>query len=274
MPALTNWVPWGGVRYVLEGSVQRAGKQIRVNAQLIDAETDTHLWAERFDSDTGDLFALQNDIVTRIATTLRVELFSAEAARSTEHPDALDYILRGHALAYGKRRSRDVYAERIEMFERALVLDPRSVRAQSVLAVALASRVLDQLSDSPATDIARAEELIGQALATSPRDPQPHWAKGQVLRAQGRCEEAIPEFGGGAIATPRTAPKRVTGWLAGSTLTSPVPGSGKPSRCSVHQAIGPVPQCNFSDRKIVARGPRRFTHKQVERRLLRFSNGF
>ena len=75
------------------------------------------------------------------------------------------------------------------------------------------------------------------------------------LVASRRCEEAIPEFGGGAIATPRTAPKRVTGWLAGSTLTSPVPGSGKPSRCSVHQAIGPVPQCNFSDRKIVARSP-------------------
>src|SRR5215831_3954376 len=77
--------------------------------------------------------------------------------------------------------------------------------------------------------------------------------------------------GGGAIAAPRTAPKRVTGWLAASTLTSPVPGSGKPSRCSVHQAIGPVPPGNFRTAKLW-RGPRRFTHKQVERRLLRSSN--
>ena len=86
-----------GVRYVLEGSVRRSGNQVRVNAQLIDAETDAHLWAERFDRDTGDLFALQNEITGRIAIALNLELVGAEAARPTEHPDALDYILRGRA---------------------------------------------------------------------------------------------------------------------------------------------------------------------------------
>jgi adenylate cyclase len=183
-----------GVRYVLEGSVQRTGKQVRVNAQLIDAETNTHLWADRFDSSTGDLFALQNEIATRISFSLRVELVSAEAARPTEQSDALDYVLRARALAVGKRPSREVYAERIDMLERALVIDPRSVAAQSWLAVALAGRVLDQLSASPTSDIARAEKLIEQALATSPRSPNVHFAKGQLLRAQGRCEEAIPEY--------------------------------------------------------------------------------
>jgi hypothetical protein len=73
----------------LEGSVQRSGNQLRVTAQLIDAATDAHLWAERFDSDTGDLFALQNEITRRIAIALNVELIGAEAARSTDHPDAL-----------------------------------------------------------------------------------------------------------------------------------------------------------------------------------------
>jgi TolB-like protein len=69
--------------------------QIRVNAQLIDAETDAHLWAERFDRDTGDLFALQNEITSRIAVALNVEVLAAEVARATEeNPDALDYILR------------------------------------------------------------------------------------------------------------------------------------------------------------------------------------
>ena len=183
-----------GVRYLLEGSVRREGEQIRVNAQLIDAETDTHLWAERFESNTGDLFALQNDIATRISLTLRVELVSAEAARPTEHPDAVDYILRARALALGTRPSRDVYAERINMFERALMLDPRSVSAQSHLAIALASRVLDQMTESPAADIAHAQELIEQALATSPGSYLPHVAKAQLFRAQGRCEEAIPEY--------------------------------------------------------------------------------
>ena len=89
-----------GVRYVLEGSVRRSGNQVRVNAQLIDAETDAHLWAERFDRDMGDLFALQNEITSRIAVALNLELIAAEAARPTEHPDALDYILRGRAAMF------------------------------------------------------------------------------------------------------------------------------------------------------------------------------
>ena len=78
------------VRYVLEGSVRRSGNQLRVSAQLIDAATDAHLWTERFDRDTGDLFALQNEITSRIANALGVELIGREAARPTEHPDALD----------------------------------------------------------------------------------------------------------------------------------------------------------------------------------------
>src|SRR5207237_4383150 len=76
-----------GVRYVLEGSVRRSGNQVRVCAQLIEADTDAHLWAERFDSDMGDLFALQNEITSRIAVALDVELVGAEAARPTLQPD-------------------------------------------------------------------------------------------------------------------------------------------------------------------------------------------
>src|SRR5436190_5411355 len=70
-----------GVRYVLEGSVRRSGNQVRVNAQLIDAETDAHLWAERFDRDTAHLFALENEITSRIAIALNLELIGAEATR-------------------------------------------------------------------------------------------------------------------------------------------------------------------------------------------------
>src|SRR5271169_3213718 len=77
-----------GARYVLEGSVRRSGNQVRVNAQLIDAATDTHLWAERFDRDTGELFALQNDITRRIAIALNLAVIGAEAIRPTEHLDA------------------------------------------------------------------------------------------------------------------------------------------------------------------------------------------
>jgi len=114
-------------------------------------------------------------------------------ARPTANPDALDYIFRGRA-ASNKPPSRDKYAESISLYERALALDPRSVKAQSLLAGALMARVLNNMSDAAAADIARAEGLAGQALAASPLTPLAHYAKGQVLRAQRRYEEAIPEY--------------------------------------------------------------------------------
>jgi len=182
-----------GVRYVLEGSVQRSGKQVRVNTQLIDAETGAHLWAERFERDVGDLFALQNEITARIANSLGLALINAEAARPTADPDALDYILRGRA-AFNKGQARDNYVQAIGSFERALALDPRSVGAQLSLAATLLSRALEEMTDSRAADITRAEALIGQVLAASPSNTSAHFVKGQMLRAQGRCEEALPEY--------------------------------------------------------------------------------
>jgi TolB-like protein/tetratricopeptide (TPR) repeat protein len=179
------------VRYVLEGSVQRSGSRVRVNAQLIDAETDAHLWAGRFDSDTVDLFDLQNEITSRIGNALSLELIGAEAARPAADPDALDYILRGRAA---RAKGPAGNTEAIGLFERALALDPRSVGAQSQLANTLMSRVLEGMTDSAAADIARAEGLIDQVLAASPRNLLAHFAKGQALRAQRRWQEANLEF--------------------------------------------------------------------------------
>jgi TolB-like protein/DNA-binding winged helix-turn-helix (wHTH) protein len=182
-----------GVRYVLEGSVQRSGNQVRVGVQLIDAATDGHLWAERFDSDTVDLFALQNEITGRIAIALNFAMVGADAARPTANPDALDYILRARAAGL-KPSSRERNAKVIDLLERALALDPNSVQAQGALAGTLAGRVLDNMTGSAAADLARAEELAGQASATSPGSSLAHYAKGQVLRAQRRYAEAIPEY--------------------------------------------------------------------------------
>jgi len=103
------------VRYVLEGSIQRSGNQMRVNAELVDAETDSNLWAERFDGDIGDLFALQNEITTRLANALNDELIAAEALRPTERPDALGYIVRGRAAAL-RLRSRENFARQISLY--------------------------------------------------------------------------------------------------------------------------------------------------------------
>ena len=183
-----------GVRYVLEGSVRRSGNEVRINAQLIDAETDAQLWAEHLDGNMGDRFALQNEITGRIAVALKMELLGAGAARPAEHPGAVDYILRGGAASL-KTISRARYTEAIPLFEHALALDPQSVEAQSELANMLAQRVGSAMSDSRAADIARAEGLVGQALAASPRSRLALYAKAQVLRmGRDRCREALPEY--------------------------------------------------------------------------------
>jgi TolB-like protein/class 3 adenylate cyclase/Flp pilus assembly protein TadD len=182
-----------GVRYVLEGSVRRSGNLVRVNAQLIDAETDAYLWAERFNGDAGDPFALQDVVTRRIALTLDLELIRTEASRKIENPDAFDCILRGRA-AVAKPPTRDDYADAIRWFERALALDPQSAEAQSLLANALAGRVLDQMTDTAVADIARAQDLVGWAFAASPRSPVAHYAKANILRQIRRCEEAISEY--------------------------------------------------------------------------------
>jgi adenylate cyclase len=182
------------VRYALEGSVRRSRNHIRINTQLIDAATDAHLWAERFDSDTADLFTLQDEITSRIAIALNVELIAAEAARPTEHPDALDYILRGRAAGLNTL-SRARYAEAIPLFERALALDPHSVEAQCGLANMLIQRFTSGMSDSPTADIARAKELVGQALAASPRSPLAHFVRAQVMQmGEDRFQDALPEY--------------------------------------------------------------------------------
>jgi TolB-like protein/Flp pilus assembly protein TadD len=182
-----------GVRFVLEGSVQRSGNKVRITTQLIDAETNAHLWAERFDRDIGDLLALQNEITSRIAITLSAELLGVEASRPRDQRDALDFILRGRAVGL-KPMSPSRYDEAIGYFERALALDPGSAEATALLASSLAGRVLEGMTNTRDSDIERVVKLADQALATSPRNPIAHYAKGQALRAQGRYAAAIPEY--------------------------------------------------------------------------------
>ena len=182
-----------GVRYVLEGSVQPSANHIPVNARLIDARADTHVWAERFDCDPGDQSGIQDEVTKRSAVGLYAELLRAEASQASEHPDALACILQGRAAKL-KPLERDDYADAISLFEKALVLDPHSAEAKGWLADSLASRALYEMTDAAAADIARAAGLAAQAVAASPRSAFAHFAKGRVLSAQGRYKEAIPEY--------------------------------------------------------------------------------
>jgi adenylate cyclase len=145
------------------------------------------------DSDTGDLLAVQNEITGRLSNALNLQLIGVEAARPTDHPDALDYILRARA-ALNKGDTRDNYAEAIALLEHALAIDPQSVEARSWLALALVNRALSRMSTSRTADLARAKDLIGQSLLVSPRSTLAHYVKAHILRTEGQCEEAIPEY--------------------------------------------------------------------------------
>jgi TolB-like protein len=118
------------VRYVLEGSMQRSGKRLRVNVQLVDAETGNHLWAERFDKPVADLFDLQDEIVSRLANSLDAELVAAEARRAerSPHPDAMDLVFQGRAWL-NKGLTPDYMARARSFFEKAMALDPENVEA-------------------------------------------------------------------------------------------------------------------------------------------------
>jgi adenylate cyclase len=120
-----------GVRYVLEGSVQRDQNRVRVNAQLVDAESGAHLWADRFEEDIADLFKLQDQVVARLANTLGIELVKAEAEKGarSKNPDAVDLTMRGWALSRPSRQTKEKNEAARALFEQALKIDPDNADA-------------------------------------------------------------------------------------------------------------------------------------------------
>ncbi|SDJ53071.1 TolB amino-terminal domain-containing protein [Bradyrhizobium sp. Rc2d] len=185
------------VRYVLEGSVRRDGDQVRVNTQLIDAETGAHIWADRFDKDRADIFKMQNEVTARIAGTLNLELIRAESQRAErehpDNPDAVDLAMRGWA-AYYRPRSRQQLAEARMLFERALRINPQSPEALHGLASTLLVAVNGRFSDAPAADLTRADEAVGRVLSNSPGNALAHDTKGWILWARKQFGQALAEF--------------------------------------------------------------------------------
>jgi TolB-like protein/DNA-binding winged helix-turn-helix (wHTH) protein len=172
-----------GVRYVLEGSVRRVGETITINAQLISTETGAHVWAERFEGDRSKLGELQLEVVSRLANSLGVELVKAEALRSMRerpgNPDAVDLAMQAQ-VKWNLPDSKASLNDSVTLSERALALDPQNLRALDMLPVALTQRVLNQWSDDPAGDIARAEKTADVALALQPENSRAHFSKGQI----------------------------------------------------------------------------------------------
>jgi TolB-like protein len=186
-----------GVHYVLEGSMQPSGDQMRVNAQLIDTATGAHVWAEQFDTARADLLQMQDEIVIHLARAMDLQLTQVEAARlkraAAANPDAEDLAIQCLAAVekagfLGKEADAGY-----PLCEQALRVDPNNVRALWVLAMKFHQPVNMGTSADPKADIRRADELLSQALALDPTSAAAHGIKGWILFDQGRFEEAIAE---------------------------------------------------------------------------------
>jgi TolB-like protein/tetratricopeptide (TPR) repeat protein len=185
------------VRFALEGSVQRAGDQVRVNAQLIDTETGGHVWSDRFDRPRSNYLELQDDITGRIARMLGLELVVL-AARSIElehqtNPTASDLALQGWAAVY-KPTTPETREEARRLFEHALEIDPHTLRAMTGLSLTLANLVINGQSPDPAGDLRRADELSQQAVRLDPNNAAAHALRARVLQAQRRQKEAAEQY--------------------------------------------------------------------------------
>jgi TolB-like protein/Tfp pilus assembly protein PilF len=184
-----------GVRYVLEGSVQRDQNRVRVNAQLIDAESGAHLWADRFDEDQADLFKLQDQVVARLANTLNFELTKAEAAKGarSNNPDAIDLTLRGWGLLNDPAAftSKDrIYAAR-PLFEQALAIDPNNVEAITGVAFTYNQEYLNGWGNSGTDYDAKILGQLDRAIALAPDYVYSYVHKSGYLGMSRRPDEAV-----------------------------------------------------------------------------------
>jgi TolB-like protein len=187
------------IRYVLEGSVQRGGNRMRVNVQLIDAETGNHLWAERFDKPVADLFDMQDEIVARLANSLNTQLITAEARRAERapSPDSMDHYFQGMAL-FNRGFAPDNLSRAKNYFEKALSLDAGNVEA--LVGTAWANCVFAHIhtSDDRLARLAAAEAFATRALALAPEHPLGHMCLGlsyvfryRAMQGIAQCERAL-----------------------------------------------------------------------------------
>lgn len=186
-----------GVRYVLEGSVQGCESRIRVNAQLIDAETGAHIWGERFDKARADLFEMQDEITARLARMVDVELVAAESLRAERdrphNMDAVDLAMRGWAV-YRRQLSPEGLRESRALFEAALRLDEGNISALIGFAETHALEVNAYATESRDEQIKAAEQAIDKALRLAPGNARAHFCRAELWSALRSPEQALREL--------------------------------------------------------------------------------
>jgi tetratricopeptide (TPR) repeat protein len=199
-----------GVRYVLEGSVQRDQSRVRVNAQLIDAETGAHLWADRFEEDVTDLFKPQDQVVARLANSLGYELIKAEAEKSvhSRDPDAIDLDIRGRALLLqGMQQStKDKNNVARAWFEQALAIYPDDADALAGNSFTYLVEYIFRWSANPTDYDAKVLWQADRAIALAPDNARAYWVKSAYLYLTNRASESLHAANAGLALNPNFAP--------------------------------------------------------------------
>ena len=173
-----------GVRYVLEGSVRKAGNRVRVTGQLIDAESGAHIWADRFDRDLTDIFAVQDELTHEIISALKIKLSAAEEAliadSGTKNVSAHDFFLKGRELLFASKRDRDIFEQFMSCFRRAIELDPNYASAYAGLGMGYAFDYQNHWSDAPEKSLDQAQRLADQAISKDDKDAFAHYVAAVV----------------------------------------------------------------------------------------------
>lgn len=185
-----------GVRYVLEGSIRKAGKRIRVTAQLIDASSGVHVWAERFDREVGDIFALQDDITATLIAAIEPELAKAERQRAIAKPaenlDAWSWFQRG--LWHHYRATRQDNELALQFIGKAVELDPHFSRALAALANVHYWNALFGYSENPMETLEKGLTLARRAIAADDQEPFARFALGRIDTLLGNLDSAVAEL--------------------------------------------------------------------------------
>jgi len=185
-----------GVRFILEGSVRKAGNKVRITAQLVDGMTGGHLWAERFDRNLDDIFAVQDEVTHEIVAALALNLTDAErrrlASEHTENTEAYDCFLRGRECWWYP--SKEKSAEAKVMLQRAIDLDPSFVEAYALLAGVHSRDYVNEWTASPDESLQRALAFAQRAVALNDRHAHARWALGGYYLWTRQHDDAVREF--------------------------------------------------------------------------------
>ncbi len=191
-----------GVANVLEGSVRRAGDQVRITAQLIETDTDSHLWSETYDREMKDVFAIQDDIARSIVDALKLTLNPKQRRAlqnvATTDVRAYDFYLKGRKYLYAFTKRDFLHA--ISMFERAIELDPQYAMAYAGMADAYA--MLYRYADSSAQNARQAEQASQQAIELDPESAEAQVSRGTALYTSGQYEAAGKHFESAILLNP------------------------------------------------------------------------